>query len=254
MAHNLFRNSEESHAHSRQTLDVLYEHDDFMESVGRVADLGCGYSALDALWWAEATTRDDPPQPLDIQVAAMDQFETFQPPRRSRNLSYVRQDLETWCQTKRGFDVLWCHDTFQYMINPLQCLANWWHVAAEDGMLVLIVPQTTNWEFNQEAFDLPPGCYYNHTLVSLIYMLATTGWDCGSGFFRKQPGDPWLHAVVYRSRQQPRDPKHTTWYDLAESGLLPESAAKSITKYGYLRQRDLVLPWLDKSFQWLGKT
>jgi hypothetical protein len=72
-----FRNSEESHAHSRLTLDVLYEHDDFMESVGRVADLGAGPDGLDAVWWATATTRDDPPQPLNIQVVAVDQFDRF---------------------------------------------------------------------------------------------------------------------------------------------------------------------------------
>jgi SAM-dependent methyltransferase len=253
MALSSFRSSQESHAHSRQTLDVLYEHDDFMESVGRVADLGAGPDALDAIWWATATTRDDTPQPLNIQTIAIDQFDTFLPAKKNKNLSYQKADLETWCEAKRGFDVLWCHDTFQYMINPLQCLSNWWHVTADNGMLVLILPQTTNMEFNNEAFDLPAGCYYNHTLVSLIYMLATTGWDCGSGFFRKQPGDPWLHAVVYRSRQQPRDPRRTTWYDLVESGLLPDSAAKSINKYGYLRQRDLILPWLDKSFRWMGK-
>jgi SAM-dependent methyltransferase len=242
-----FKNSQASHAHSRQTLDMLYEHDDFMESVGRVADLGAGRDALDALWWAEATTRDDSPQPLNISVVAIDQFETFSPARRNKNLSYQRSDIETWKECTKGFDVLWCHDTFQYMINPLQCLTNWWHVTSRNGMLVLIVPQTTNLEFNDEAFDLPSGCFYNHTLVSLIYMLATTGWDCGTGFFRKQPGNPWLHAVVYRSDQPPRDPRCTSWYDLAESGRLPESAVRSINKYGYLRQRDLVLPWLDKS-------
>jgi hypothetical protein len=139
------------------------------------------------------------------------------------------------------------------MTNPLQCLANWWKVTADSGMLALILPQTTNMEFNHEAFDLPSGCYYNHTLTSLIYMLATTGWDCRSGFFLKRSTDPWLHAIVYKSSQAPRDPRHTSWYDLVDSGLLPDSANKSITKYGYLRQRDLVLPWLDKSFQWLGK-
>ena len=248
-----FRNSEESHAHSRLTLDVLYEHDDFMESVGRVADLGAGPDGLDAVWWATATTRDDPPQPLNIQVVAVDQFDRFLPAKKNKNLSYQRSDLETLKETSRGFDILWCHDTFQYMTNPLQCLANWWNVAADNGMLALILPQTTNMEFNDEAFDLPSGCYYNHTLTSLIYMLATTGWDCGGGFFRKQSGDPWLHAVVYKSSQAPRDPKTTTWYDLIDSGLLPDSAVKSINKYGYLRQRDLVLPWLDKSFHWLGR-
>lgn len=253
MTFSSFRNPEESHAHSRQTLDVLYEHDDFMESIGRVADLGSGPQALDALWWASVTTRDDTPQPLNIQTVAIDQFDTFQPAKKNKNLSYQRTDLETWSETKRGFDVMWCHDTFQYMINPLQCLANWWNVTSDSGMLVLILPQTTNMEFNTQAFDLPSGCYYNHTLTSLIYMLATTGWDCASGFFLKRPGNPWLHAIAYKSNQKPRDPRSTSWYNLAESGLLPTSAVQSINRYGHLRQRDLVLPWLDKSFHSYAK-
>jgi len=253
MALSSFRNAQESHAHSRLTLDVLYEYDDFMESVGKVADLGSGPEALDAIWWAEATTRDDPPVPLNIQVVAVDQLEHISIDKSNKNISYQRTDLETWKEAKRKFDVLWCHDTFQYMTNPLQCLANWWQVTADDGMLVLILPQTTNMEFNDQAFDLPSGCYYNHTLTSLIYMLATTGWDCNAGFFQKKITDPWLHAIVYKSKQLPRDPKNTTWYDLVESGLLPDSAVKSINKYGYLRQRDLILPWLDKSFHWFGQ-
>ena len=78
-------------------------------------------------------------------------------------------------------------------------------------------------------------------------MLAVTGRDCAGGFFRKLAEDPWLHAMVYRSDQEPRDPRTTTWYELADSGLLPESAVRGIMKRGYLRQRDLTLPWIDKS-------
>jgi hypothetical protein len=119
-------------------------------------------------------------------------------------------------------------------------------------MLVLILPQTTNMEFNRQAFDQPSGCYYNHTMVSLIHMLAVTGWDCRSGFFSKAPGDPWLRAIVYKSDLAATDPRTTTWYNLAERGLLPTSAEESVNRYGYLRQHDLVLPWLDKSLSWMG--
>jgi hypothetical protein len=90
-------------------------------------------------------------------------------------------------------------------------------------------------------------------MVSLIYMLAVAGWDCRNGFFQQQSGDPWIRAVVYRTDQEPRDPKKTTWYDLIDSGLLPESAERSIMAHGYLRQQDLVVPWLDHSLAWMGK-
>jgi hypothetical protein len=83
-------------------------------------------------------------------------------------------------------------------------------------------------------------------------MLATTGWDCASGFFQKRANDPWINIIVYRSDHQPRDPKKTSWYDLAESNMLPASAVQSLNKYGYVRQRDLVLPWLDKSLSYYG--
>jgi hypothetical protein len=45
----------------------------------------------------------------------------------------------------------------------------------------------------------------------------------------------------------------TTWYELAEKNLLPETAVASINRYGYLRQQDLVLAWIDKSLSWLGQ-
>jgi SAM-dependent methyltransferase len=250
MAH--FKNAQQSHQHSLQTLNELYEHDDFMESVGRMVDLGCGYEALDLQWWATRTTRDEDPLPLKIQCTGMDLLEKLSTEAKV-SASYQQVDIETVCQAKHGYDVLWCHDTFQYMTNPLKTLSNWWHLSAENGMLVLIVPQTTNIEFNKLAFDQPSCCYYNHTLVSLIHMLAVNGWDCSAGFFSKQPNDPWLRSIVYRSNHLPRDPRKTSWYNLAEQGLLPASAVDSINKHGYLRQHDLLLPWLDKSLTWFGQ-
>lgn len=247
-----FKNAQESHAHSLRVLNDLYEHDDFMESVGRVIDLGCGREALDLQWWATRTTRDDDPTPLNIRCTGVDLVDSLSSEARIANVTYLRNDLETLQQLKHGQDILWCHDVFQYMINPMQCLANWRGLCARDGMLVLVVPQTTNIEFSRQAFDQPSGCYYNHTMVSLIHMLAVTGWDCSSGFFLKQPNDPWLYAIVYNSIHQAMDPRSTTWYHLVEKGLLPASAAESVNKYGYLRQHDLVLPWIDKSLSWMG--
>lgn len=253
MIHKSFRNPQESHEHSLKTLNMFYEYDDFMESVGSVIDLGCGGEALDLQWWATATTRDDTPVPLNIQCMGIDLLDRISDQAREFKIGYQKIDIETWNETKKRYDILWCHDVFQYMINPMQCLRNWRNLAADDGMLVLILPQTTNIEFNDLAFDQPSGCYYNHTMVSLIHMLAVTGWNCHAGFFKKQPDDPWLHAVVYKSELDPLDPAKTSWYNLAEKNLLPQSAADSINKHGYLRQRDLLLPWLDKSLTWMGQ-
>lgn len=244
----IFASAEQSHQHAVQTLDMLYEFDDFMESIGTVCDLGCG-SGLDLAWWATRTTRDlKTPRPLDIRCTGIDLGHKPTHLNQYRSLRYIQQDLEVPIMAPAGsFDLVWCHDTFQYMLNPLQTLRQWREATAPNGMLCLILPQTTNLEFNTQAFDQPNGVYYHWTLVSLIHALAVTGWDCAGGFFRKLADDPWLHAVVYRSEQMPRDPRTTSWYELAEAGLLPESAARGVMRHGYLRQRDLTLPWLDKN-------
>jgi len=49
------------------------------------------------------------------------------------------------------------------------------------------------------------------------------------------------------------NPRQTSWYDLIEKKLLPESAETSIMKHGYLRQQDLLIPWLDKNLTWMGQ-
>jgi hypothetical protein len=77
--------------------------------------------------------------------------------------------------------------------------------------------------------------------------LATAGWDCRSGFFKQTPAEPWIHAVVYKSSHKPLDPKTATWHQLSELNLLPDSANRSIYAHNYLRQQDLIVPWLDQS-------
>lgn len=249
-----FRNPEESHAHSLETLNWLYEHDDFMSSINTVIDIGCGSHGLDLEWWATRTTRDEVPEPLNINCTGIDLVSGLSVGKKYPNITYQKNNFEeiVFAPKKKKYDVLWCHDTFQYAINPLATLKLWHSVAATNAMLVLILPQTTNIEYRKLSFIQPSGCYYHYTLVNLIHMLAVNGWDCNSGFFKKSAADHWLHAVVYKSDIEPMDPK-MSWYNLAETGLLPESAVASINRYGFINQNDLVLPWLDKSLTWYGQ-
>ena len=249
-----FSSAQQSHQHSQYVLNQLYEYDDFMSSINTLVDLGCG-KGLDLEWWATRTTRDDNPEPLNIKCVGMDQFDEFRMVDTYPNVSYYQSDFETpmrLCHDSLEYDVLWSHDSFQYCINPLGTLANWWQVASEGAMLYIGVPQTTNLFRGKQDFTQAPGCYYHHTMVSLIHMLAVSGWDCRAGFFQKDIQDPWIHAVVYKSNIAPMDPKTTTWYQLAELGLIPESAEKSVQSHGFLRQQDLVVAWLDKSLQYMG--
>lgn len=248
-----FRNAEESHAHSLEILNVLYEYDDFMESVGTLVDLGCG-SGLDLEWWATRTTRDDDPRPLNIRCFGVDQQESLGVAKQYPNVIYQRGNFENsaWCPKKTRFDVLWCHNAFQYAINPIETLKSWREVANNDAMLIITVPETVTISRRMISYVQANGCYYHHSIVSLMHMLAITGWDCASGFFQKRVGSPWIDLAVYKSPVDPLDTA-TTWYDLAEKNLLPKSAVESIERHGFVRQEDLVLPWLDKSLSWLGK-
>ena len=78
-------------------------------------------------------------------------------------------------------------------------------------------------------------------------MLATAGWDCRAGFFKQDPMDPWIHAVIYKSEHEPQNPKTTSWHKLSELNLLPVSAERSVHAHNYLRQQDLVVPWINHS-------
>jgi len=250
----MFKNAEESHAHSLQTLNMLSEHDSFMESINTVVDLGCG-SGLDLEWWATRTTRDDVPTPLNIQCTGVDLVGRLSLTQKYSNVRYQQTNFENNISVNKHtlYDVLWCHNAFQYAINPLATLKHWWNIAADGAMLVLIIPQTTNFQQRQSAFSQQSGCYYHHTMVSLIHQLAVSGWDCRSGFFLKKPTDSWLNAIVYKSSVAPLDPKTTTWYDLMDHKLLPESADQCVMKHGELRQAELLVPWVDKSLMHLGQ-
>ena len=252
MTYEPFTSDRDSHEHSLQTLDQFYEFDDFMESIGSVLDLGAG-SGLDTEWWATRTTRDDQQFPLNIKCTAVDLNDLTTSIKQYPNVSYNKCDFEKLPTFTKQFDLLWSHDSFQYALNPLTMLSDWYHVTANGGMLVIVLPQTTNIEFNQERYDQRDGNYFNYTMVSLLHMLAVSGWDCSHGFFKKDPNDCWLHAAVYKSEHPPMDPKTTKWYDLVAKKLLPKSADASINKYGYLRQQDLVLPWINGSIRWFGE-
>lgn len=236
-----------SHNHSLETLNQLYEYDDFMASIRSLVDLGCG-SGEDLVWWATRTTRDESPLPLEIQCTGIDFYKQSPIKKHYDNITYLAQDFEEPIQPfPGGFDVLWCHDSFQYAHNPLKTLSQWWHMSSPGAMLYLCVPITQRFHRRQFDYYLNSGCFYHYSLVNLIYMLATTGWDCRAGFFKQEATQPWIHAVVYKSEHEPLDPKISTWYQLAEMKLVPESADRSIHARGHLNQQDLVLPWIDHS-------
>lgn len=242
-----FQKTTDSHNHSLETLNQLYEYDDFMFSIKTVVDLGCG-SGDDLAWWATRTTRDEAAMPLDIQCTGIDLFDKFALTKKYSNVSYQQANFEDKIQAPElGFDILWCHDSFQFAINPLQTLRQWYDIGSVGAMLAIAVPVTQRIHQRQLDYFSPPGNYFHYSLPNLIYMLATSGWDCRNGFFRLDQQNGWIHAVVYKSDQAPQDPRTATWYSLSEQQLLPRSTDASIQAHGFLRQQDLIVTWLDQN-------
>ena len=81
-----FATEEDSHIHSLQTLNSLYEYDDFMSSIDTMVDLGCG-TGLDLEWWATRTTRDEIPKMLNIDCIGVDLFPQLSMAKKYKNMN-----------------------------------------------------------------------------------------------------------------------------------------------------------------------
>jgi len=244
----LFKNSYYSHEHSLEVLNLLYGYDSFLDSLTSIADMGCG-NGLDAEWWASLTTRDEPPEPRNYTVYAIDQDLTKIDPdilARNPNLIPIERNFEERV-VPRQVDLIWAHDSFQYALDPFKCLRIWKETLQKDGMLILTVPQGTYVKNSSLVVEQHNHQYYNYNILNLIYMLAISGFDCRDAYFYRKRGTPWLYAAVYASEHEPLT-QQATWYDLAERNLVNDSIINSVNQHGYARLEDLVVTWLDKDY------
>ena len=170
--------------------------------------------------------------------------------RKYPNITYQQTDFEhrIFTPQKKKYDVLWCHDSFQYAINPINTLKTWNSNMNENGMLVLILKQTVGYEYNRYVGRTHNFQYFNYSLGNLLYMLAVNGFDCNDAYAYNDVQNNYLHLAVYKSDISPMDPTKTTLADLADLGLLHTSVVNSINKYNHLRHEDILYPWLDKDF------
>jgi SAM-dependent methyltransferase len=238
----------------QSTLDLLGSYDSFMESVDSVLDMGCG-TGQDLIWWATRALEDDNGDfiPLNIRCVGVDLIDNVPDIRPYKNITYRKSEFETLelHKKEKPYDVIWANNSFQYALDPLGTLKRWRNLLSNGGMLAMVVPSYTEVEYTRLSITQPDYAYHNYTTVSLLHMLAINGFDCA--FMKKDPGNSWIKVIAYKTDVEPFDPRTTRWYHLAETDLLPPSACASINRFGYLRQQDLVLEWLDHSLHWFGE-
>jgi SAM-dependent methyltransferase len=241
-----FANIYDAHDHSLRVLEVITGYDAFLDSLTTVADMGCG-TGLDMRWWATLETRDDEPAKYNYTCYAIDRdLSKFDYENLPPNIKPIEANFENKIELEKTIDLLWCHDSFQYAVNPMQTLKNWNEMMTVNGMMIIMLPQTSGHEYNRFMHRVYNGHYFSHNICNLFYMLAVNGFDCRDSYMYKVENDPWIHLAVYKSDIPPMDPYTTTWNDLDEKGLLHKTLSNSIRSYGYLRQEDILLQWLDK--------
>ena len=217
-----------------------------MESIGTVLDIGHG-NGHDLNWWATRTIDIDDKTPLNIKCTGIDIDDTFDSKYTHHNITTVKDNFEDSKLKHNQFDVIYAHNVLQYVVNPLQTLGHWWDLARDNAMLVIAVPSSTFIQYNTIIADQHSHDYYHWSLVSLIHHLAVNGWDCKDGFFKQERNSPWIYAVAYKQPNFKKlDYRTTTWFDLAEQQLLPETAVNSLNQWNLVRQQDLKLMWLNK--------
>ena len=242
----LFRNAHASHEHSLEVLDVIYGYDSFLDGIRSMADMGCG-DGMDVNWWATLATREDPPEPRNIKVYAVDNdIKQLEPDIAAiSNVIPIDGDF-----TRRvvpvEVDLIWSHDSFQFAKDPFECLRVWRNTLNVDGMLLLTIPQSTYLHNNRLVVSNYSNQYHSYNILNLIYMLAASGFVCRDAYFYRKENSPWLYAGVYACGHEPLPP-NPTWYDLAERQLINDSVINSVNKYGYARLEDVVVSWFDKN-------
>jgi SAM-dependent methyltransferase len=226
------------------TLRLLNRYGDFMDGIKTVVDMGAGIGA-ESLWWA--TNRDSDNRLRDIKVTAYELYSNPQVSAQHENIHWRIRDFVDTQLEEASQDFIWANNSFQYAYNPIETLIHWNKILRQDGMLCMHIPVNNSLYYNQDriVFDneYTSGCCFNHTLGSLIYMLATAGFDCRQGHFAQD--DQWIKAAVYKSDANPQ--LNSSLYELKDKNLLPTCLDGVIQGKNSFKNSDLRVEWIDRS-------
>ena len=228
---------------SAETLALLDQRTEFMDSLSVIADMGCG-KGNDSAAWADRIDPDG--KPRNLFVFAVDKILQIDNHNRRRNLRAVKEDYSSTTIAKNKVDVLWCYNSFQYAVDPVKTLKHWYHIMNENGLLYIAIPQSnyiddlSRWQMVNQN-----GCFWPHNIVSLIYLLAACGFDCKEGHFKQRRQEQMIHLCAYKSPHKPMNLENANLYLLDELELLPSSISNCINKFGSIRHEFLQLKWID---------
>ena len=87
----MFTSDQKSHKHSLEVLDLLYQYNDFMDSIDSVCDMGCS-TGLDLEWWATRMVEDNDENyiPLEIDCTGIDTNDSINMADKYNNIEYIQ--------------------------------------------------------------------------------------------------------------------------------------------------------------------
>jgi SAM-dependent methyltransferase len=239
----------QNHQHSLETLNILQQYTDWIKNIQNVAVMGAG-AGLDALWWAQLTDPDG--TSLDINVTAVEINPDVNKMIGHPKIKWMYSDFNSVEMTAQ--DLIWCHDSFQFTLDPMGTLLHWYNLLRPDGMLCMQVPYSLGVNkannLDKVNYVVNPGVYFTHTISSLIVQLAATGFDCRDAHFQLDKQRGYINLAVYKTSVTPDYTRNL--YDLKDTGRLPASLDDIIESKGFFEETDLVLQWLDRSVQILA--
>ena len=238
---------EDSHKHSLITLNYLRLLDDWLGNITNICDMGAGIG-LDACWFA--TLNDIHERPYKFNVTAVENSPGIVQTRGRMN--WVFEDVHTVKLPKQ--DMIWCHDTLQYLRSPIDALIHWHSLLNVDGIIIIEIP-ITNFIYEHKEHTnvntvIHSGVYHNYTLSNLIIQLASAGFDCRGGHFQLDKQNGWIRAAAYKVNAEPK--LYRSWYELAETNRLPYSIDAILKGKNYFNESDLVIEWIDRTQSFLS--